>query len=343
MLRLPPGDREGDIQVDMAYCIITFYSALIELLGKCSPDQNLIMQGKSEALRIRAILRSLVVMPDLEGVLALKFRLPTSLELRAGVAQGMEQGFTPIHKAGVVVFLDRVYGIETREVLLRLIEVAFLPDLRSTNSLDTDEMHNCDMALALNRYMCNSVLPLLTRNSHLFANCDHRANLIDSLLHQAYRLSRCRSLTTAQRDTVSDFLVAVARELRPSMMQRLLRKLSYDLPSLNEYTFVPLRLLTLHFERCSKYYGTLGGWGDYGCASDEEKRLTMNLFSGVFDALAKRPYEPSLFSKTLPCLTAIACALSPDYALVKDDESWQRYSHTDKEGNYVPVPVNIDK
>ncbi|XP_078674597.1 ryanodine receptor 2-like isoform X8 [Branchiostoma floridae x Branchiostoma belcheri] len=341
--RLPPGDREGDIQVDMAYCIITFYSALIELLGKCSPDQNLIMQGKSEALRIRAILRSLVVMPDLEGVLALKFRLPTSLELRAGVAQGMEQGFTPIHKAGVVVFLDRVYGIETREVLLRLIEVAFLPDLRSTNSLDTDEMHNCDMALALNRYMCNSVLPLLTRNSHLFANCDHRANLIDSLLHQAYRLSRCRSLTTAQRDTVSDFLVAVARELRPSMMQRLLRKLSYDLPSLNEYTFVPLRLLTLHFERCSKYYGTLGGWGDYGCASDEEKRLTMNLFSGVFDALAKRPYEPSLFSKTLPCLTAIACALSPDYALVKDDESWQRYSHTDKEGNYVPVPVNIDK
>ena len=44
----------------------------------------------------------------------------------------------------------------------------------------------------------------------------------------------------------------------------------------------------LHYERCITYYGTAGGWGTYGSASDEEKRLTMMLFTGLFDALADR-------------------------------------------------------
>lgn len=37
-------------------------------------------------------------------------------------------------------------------------------------------------------------------------------------------------------------------------------------------------MLTLFYERCSKYYGAAGGQGAYGCASEEEKRLTMTLF-----------------------------------------------------------------
>ena len=48
-----------------------------------------------------------------------------------------------------------------------------------------------------------------------------------------------------------------------------------------------LQLLTLHYERCGRYYGSVGGQGSYGSASDEEKRLTMMLFSNIFDSLSK--------------------------------------------------------
>lgn len=48
-----------------------------------------------------------------------------------------------------------------------------------------------------------------------------------------------------------------------------------------------LQLLTLHYERCGRYYGSVGGQGSYGSASDEEKRLTMMLFSNIFDSLSQ--------------------------------------------------------
>ena len=96
-------------------------------------------------------------------------------------------------------------------------------------------------------------------------------------------------------------------------MKNLLKKLIVDLPTLEEYTTVALKMLTSWYERCFKYYGhsTIAGMMT---ASEEEKRLTMNLFTRIFDALAKRAYDPELFSKALPCLSAIGCALSPDYS-----------------------------
>lgn len=47
-------------------------------------------------------------------------------------------------------------------------------------------------------------------------------------------------------------------------------------------------MLTLHYDRCARYYGSTGqGQGPYGASSDEEKRLTMILFSNIFDSLSK--------------------------------------------------------
>lgn len=37
----------------------------------------------------------------------------------------------------MVLFLDRVYGIQNQSFLLHLIEVGFLPDLQAAVSLDT--------------------------------------------------------------------------------------------------------------------------------------------------------------------------------------------------------------
>lgn len=80
--------------------IMSFYSALIDLLGRCAPEMHvrytepqhpgwisitrvtnfcsvqLIQAGKGEALRIRAILRSLVPIEDLVGVISLPVQIP---------------------------------------------------------------------------------------------------------------------------------------------------------------------------------------------------------------------------------------------------------------------------
>ena len=62
----------------MGSAILTFYSSLVDLLGRCAPDAESIKAGRSDSLRARAILRSLVSMEDLEGVLGLRFILPVA-------------------------------------------------------------------------------------------------------------------------------------------------------------------------------------------------------------------------------------------------------------------------
>lgn len=50
--------------------------------------------------------------------------------------------FCPDHKAAMVLFLDRVYGIENQIFLLHLLEVGFLHDLQAAVSLDTVRREN---------------------------------------------------------------------------------------------------------------------------------------------------------------------------------------------------------
>jgi|688.fasta_scaffold2664257_1 hypothetical protein len=73
--------------------------------------------------------------------------------------------------------------------------------------------------------------------------------------------------------------------MKAPMMKKLLKKLVFDLPTLSENTLVPLKMLTIWYERCGRYYGTSTVGNQ---ASEEEKRLTVQLFSSIFDALAKR-------------------------------------------------------
>jgi ryanodine receptor 2 len=88
--------------------------------------------GKSDSIRARSILRSLVSMEDLEGVLALRFVLPIPQqpELRL-------PGLQPVHKMSIVLFMERVYGIESQEKFFKILETAFLPDIRTATILDS--------------------------------------------------------------------------------------------------------------------------------------------------------------------------------------------------------------
>ena len=49
-------------------------------------------------------------------------------------------------------------------------------------------------------------------------------------------------LTKGQREGVSDFLVALTREMQPAALLPLLRKLTIDVSKLSEYTTVALRV-----------------------------------------------------------------------------------------------------
>ncbi|XP_059908188.1 ryanodine receptor 3-like isoform X1 [Gadus macrocephalus] len=332
------GEDEEEV-VHMGNAIMSFYSALIDLLGRCAPEMHLINKGKGEALRIRAILRSLVPTEDLVGIISIPLKMPVVNKDGSVTEPDMSACFQPDHKAPMVLFLDRVYGVEEQGFLLHLLEVGFLPDLRASAFLDAEGLRTSESALAMNRYIGSAMLPLLTRCAPLFAGTEHYAALVDSTLHTVYRLSKGRSLTKAQRDAIEECLLAVCKYLRPSMLQQLLRRLVFDVPLLTEYCKMPLRLLTNHYEQNWKYYCLPSGWGSYGMASDEELLLTKKIFWGVFDSLSQR-YDSELFKMAMPCLSAISGALPPDYVDASINTNVEKPASVDAHGNFDPKPIN---
>lgn len=63
------------------------------------------------------------------------------------------------------------------------LEQSFLPDLRAATMMNSPKALESDTALALNRYLCNAVLPLLTSHAHFFADAEQHAALLDATLH----------------------------------------------------------------------------------------------------------------------------------------------------------------
>ncbi|MCP9259461.1 Ryanodine receptor 44F [Dirofilaria immitis] len=109
---------------------------------------------------------------------------------------------------------------------------------------------------------------------------------------------------------------------------------------MDENLVVPLRILTLHYERCTKYYGS---GNIYGIASETEKRLSMLLFYAIFDSLGSRQYDPELFGKALPCLTAIGSAISPDYTLTTTSNDTDKIQKAKDHGVWNPDPVDTNE
>ena len=141
-VRLPYEDDEE--YIDLGAAELSFYAILVELLGRCAPSEETIKMGKPNAIRAKSILKSLVSMHDLEGVLGLKFLLPRMLKILIlfeypnfySDENTMPPGLQPAHKMSIILFLERVYGIPDQETFFRLIEDAFLPDIRAATILD---------------------------------------------------------------------------------------------------------------------------------------------------------------------------------------------------------------
>ncbi|KAJ3610589.1 hypothetical protein NHX12_022681 [Muraenolepis orangiensis] len=337
------GDGDDDL-VHVGHAIMTFYSALIDLLGRCAPEMHLIHAGKGEAVRVRAILRSLVPLSDLHGVISIPFQIPALDSNGALTEPDPTTVFCPDHKAAMVLFLDRVYGVQDQRLLFHLLQVGFLPDLQAAASLDTADLGSVDMALALNRYLCTAALPLLTKHSGLFRAPDGTSAaptaLVHSLTQAVYRLSASPNLTKAQRDSIEQCMLAICGQLQPSVIQPLLRRLVFDIPQLSGHTRMPLKLLTNHYEQNWKYYCLVGESGNLGSASEEELHMSRKLFWGLFNTLAQKPYEPELFRLCLQSLAALAGALPPCHTHPCCVSQAEGKGSWDTEGHFNPQPVD---
>ena len=148
--------RKSPDDVQIGDAILSFYAALINLLGCAAPVETVEDGGAAlaseqeeseesegtggENQRVKAILQSLVPLDDLKGILSMHFNLPTFDLLKMENVADLSHwvgALKPLHKAAIVKFWDRVYGIEEPEILIELLEFGFLPDLRTAIILDT--------------------------------------------------------------------------------------------------------------------------------------------------------------------------------------------------------------
>ena len=61
---------------------------------------------------------------------------PLTADSTAPPAVSLPPGLIPTHKASIMMFLERVYGIEDQSTFFRILEDAILPDLRAATTLD---------------------------------------------------------------------------------------------------------------------------------------------------------------------------------------------------------------
>lgn len=99
---------------------------------------------------------------DLQGVLSLRFTLVNPGTSDPKPNSDTPSGLIPGHKQSIVLFLERVYGIETQELFFRILEEAFLPDLRAATMLD--RVSNCFIikhffdSIKFSMNLCNSII-----------------------------------------------------------------------------------------------------------------------------------------------------------------------------------------
>ena len=91
--------------------------------------------------------------------------------------------------------MERVYGIEDRDLFFNILEHAFLPDLRAATMLEKPDGGESEMGLALNRFIGNSILPALIKYNHYYAEADNYNPLLEATLHTVYQLSKGKMLT----------------------------------------------------------------------------------------------------------------------------------------------------
>ena len=84
-------------------------------------------------------------------MLSLRFGLSMPMPGLREERSDMPNGLIPNHKQSIALFMERVYGIEDRDLFFNILEHAFLPDLRAATMLEKPDGGESEMGLALNR------------------------------------------------------------------------------------------------------------------------------------------------------------------------------------------------
>ncbi|RVE75102.1 hypothetical protein OJAV_G00013420 [Oryzias javanicus] len=263
------GEEEDDT-IHMGNAIMTFYSALIDLLGRCAPEMHLIHASKGEAIRIRAILRSLIPIEDLVGVISIPFSMPN------------------VAKDGVVVEPDMSAGCSQRH------------------------RHGA----RLNRYLCTAVLPLLTKCASVRR---------DRALRFPDRLPPPHGLPPVQRLRLDQSPEGLHRGV-PAGGVRQTEAFNDARPPEEAGVRRPTAQRTHQ---------------DASEAADQSLRAMLEeTVLGDFDGLSCKSYDQELFKLALPCLSAVAGALPPDYMESNYMATMEKQSSMDAEGNFTPQPAD---
>ena len=112
-----------------------------------------------------------------------------------------------------------------------------------------------------------------------------------------YVICQCSSAHTISSGSETHKYYHICTEFLVFVQQRNWVSIMSDVEVLCNKNLIS-QVLTNHYERCGRYYGS-GGWGSHGSATEEERRLTMMLFSGIFDSLAQRVCLFFLILKTI--------------------------------------------
>ncbi len=65
--------------------------------------------------------------------------------------------------------------------------------------------------------------------------------------------------------------------------------------------------------------------------------------NSIFLSLVIQKYDPELFKMAMPCLSAIAGALPPDYVDASISTTVEKPVSVDAQGNFDPKPINTAK
>ena len=102
---------------------LSFYTFLVRLLACCtrpsdsSRDSGRTHMEDSSSSHIKPFLRSLISIDDLRTILCFPLRTQN------------KQGISPEQKETILMFLDRVYTVETSQFLIELIKNVFMQDV----------------------------------------------------------------------------------------------------------------------------------------------------------------------------------------------------------------------
>lgn len=71
--------------------------------------------------------------------------------------------------------------------------------------------------------------------------------------------------------------------------------------------------------------------------------MQFHIYSCCFPSFLMQKYDPELFKMAMPCLSAIAGALPPDYVDASISNTVEKPVSVDAQGNFDPKPINTAK